>query len=82
MKTIHSLLIVALSALFASPIIAEETDYVEPTQVENIQVETISDSEIYLEEIKMTCRSEAAGLADEEAYVKECIENMKKNFSN
>ena len=83
MKAIHAPLIIALSVLFVSPIIAEEADYVEPAQVENIQFQEItSDSELYLEEIRMTCQSEAAGLDDADAYVKECIENMKKNFSN
>lgn len=83
MTTIHIPLVIALTILFTSPIIAEETDYVEPAQVENIQFEqNSSDSELYLEEIKMTCHSEAAGLDDADAYIRECIANMKKNFSN
>lgn len=38
-------------------------------------------SEMYLDEIRSTCEAEAAGLPDADAYIRECIDSMKKSFS-
>jgi hypothetical protein len=43
---------------------------------------TAQDSEIYLEEIRVACEAEAAGLPDAEQYINECIKSMKQSFTD
>jgi hypothetical protein len=39
------------------------------------------DSEMYLKEMRRTCKAEAAGLPDAEAYIRDCINSMKQSFT-
>ena len=73
MKTISSLIILLIVAQASPNLFAEEA--------ENTTVDVSTDSDAYLEEIKATCEAEAAGLSDADDYVRDCIEAMKRSFS-
>ena len=73
MKVILSLMVLITLAQAAPNLLAEET--------ETITADVTKDSDIYLEEIKTICESEAAGLPDADDYIQNCIEIMKDNFS-
>ena len=73
MKTILPLIVLFFAAQASPNLFAEEA--------ENTSVDISTDSDAYLEEIKATCEAEAAGLADADDYVENCIEAMKQSFS-
>jgi hypothetical protein len=73
MKTISTLIVLFIVAQASPNLFAEEA--------ENTSADVTLDSDAYLDEIKATCEAEAAGLPDEDDYVKNCIEAMKQSFS-
>lgn len=74
MKNMISAGLAAIAAVYAINAIAQETD-------EGVD-DTGQGSEMYLEEIRVTCEAEAAGLPDAQAYIEECINNMKQSFTS
>lgn len=73
MKTNITAALVAIAALYATQTNAQDAGDTDGS--------TAQESEMYLEEIKRTCQAEADGLPDAEAYISECIKNMKQSFS-
>jgi hypothetical protein len=73
MKTFISISLASITALYTLNAIAQEP--------EDTGSSSAQDTEMYIEEIRRTCEAEAAGLPDAEAYISECINNMKQSFT-
>jgi len=73
MKTFISISLVSITALCTLNALAQEP--------EDTGSSSAQDSEMYIEEIRRTCEAEATGLPDAEAYISECINNMKQSFT-
>ena len=73
MKNIIAAGLAAIAAMYAINAVAQETD--------EVADDTTQGSDMYLEEIRVTCEAEAAGLPDAQAYIEECINNMKQSFT-
>ena len=63
----------AIAALCTVNAIAQEPD--------DSVAGTVQDSEMYLEEIRIACEAEAAGLPDAHNYIEQCIKNMQQGFA-
>ena len=73
MKAIITLILALTTVLFTLHSSAQEADDTGGSSDQG--------SEMYLDEIRSTCEAEAAGLPDAEAYIRDCVESMKKSFS-
>jgi len=73
MKAIITLSLASVTALYTMNTFAQEP--------EDTGSSSAQDSEMYTEEIRRTCEAEAAGLPDAEAYIRECVNNMKQSFT-
>ena len=74
MKAVFTIQLIMIAAL--SPVNGFAQESLDPA--ENAR----EDGEMYLDEIRATCEAEAAGLPDAQAYVAECIRNLKRSFAD
>lgn len=62
-----------IAALHVVNAVAQEPD--------DSAADTSQDSEMYLEQIRAACETEAVGLPDAQDYIEQCISNMKQSFT-
>ena len=74
MKKMIAAGLAAIAALYAINAVAQEAD--------ESGADTAHGSDMYLEEIRVACEAEAAGIPDAQAYIEECINNMKQSFTD
>ena len=73
MKNIVTAGLVSIVAFHSINAIAQEA--------ENLPEDTFQENEMYLEEIRIACEAEAAGLPDAQDYFDQCVRAMKQSFS-
>lgn len=73
MKLVNSICVYFFILILPINAVAEAT--VDPAS------NAMQDADIYMEEILATCRAEAEGMDDAETYINECVNNMKRGFT-